>query len=59
MPAAGGLPQDPEPAGDLGLGQALLEQASGRQAALPGGLGLKEPDAGGMDGVRLAITIAS
>jgi hypothetical protein len=39
MPAAGGLPRDPKAAGDLGLRQALGEQAVGLQAALPGGRG--------------------
>ena len=42
MPAAGGLPRDPKAAGDLGLGQALGEQAGGLQAPLPGGLGTLE-----------------
>jgi hypothetical protein len=59
MPAAGGLPRDPQPARDLGLGQTLLEQAGGLPAALPGGRGLKARDAGGVDGVRLAMTIPS
>jgi hypothetical protein len=39
MPAAGGLAGDPTPADDLGLGQALGEQASGLQTSLPGSLG--------------------
>jgi hypothetical protein len=59
VPAAGRLAGDPKPAGDLGLGQALGEQAGGLQAALPSGCGAQGRDAGGVDGVGLAMTIAS
>jgi hypothetical protein len=59
MPAAGGLAGDPKLAGDLGLGQALGEQAGGLQAGRRAALGLKERDVGGVDGVRFAMTIAS
>ena len=59
MPAAGGLPGDSQAAGDLGLGVALLEQAGGLQAALPGGGGPRALAAGSLVAVRLAMTIAS
>lgn len=59
MPAAGGLPGDPQPPGDLGLGQVLLEQAGSLQATLPSGLGLRALEVGSLDAVLFAMTIAS